>query len=143
MAKKMTKSAWITCFGAVAALVGLVFYLITSLTGFLAGTVLNPLPIILTAAGVLLALVLVLAAEKLSPLVTDLFVVGAAVCLIAGFILFALGRVPLVADVYFIPVNYPQSEVQALNLSIVGMVCYLLSIAAMIVVAFTGRFTRE
>lgn len=56
---------------------------------------------------------------------------------------FAMGRVTLVADVYFIPVNYPQAEASALNLSIVGMALYLVAIAAMIITAFSEKITKD
>lgn len=143
MAVKLTKSGWAVCVAALAALAGLVFYLITSMTGFLAGTAMSPLPVVCTVAAILLALLLVGASNKLSPLVTDLFVMAATLLLIAGFALFAMSRVSLVADVYFIPVNYPQSEASALNLSIVGMVLYMVSIVAMIITAFSEKITKD
>ena len=45
----------------------------------------------------------------------------------------------LAADVYFIPVNYPQAEETALHLSIVGIVLYLASIIIMIVEALSAK----
>ena len=143
MTVKLTKSGWSVCVAAVSALAGLVFYLITSVTGFLSGTAMSPLPIVCTVAAILLALVLVCAAKTLSPLATDFFVVAAALLLIAAFALFAMGRVTLVADVYFIPVNYPQAEASALNLSIAGRALYLVAIAAMIITAFSEKITKD
>lgn len=142
MLTKITKSGWSVSIAAVAALVGLVFYLITSMTGFLAGTAMNPLPVLCTVAAIVLALVLALVGDKLPAVVLDLAVVAAALLVIAGFALFALGRVNLVADVYFIPVNYPQSEAAALNLSFVGLGCYLVAVIAMVAAAFSGKLAK-
>lgn len=142
MATKLAKNGWSVPVAAVAALVGLVLYLITSMTGFLAGTAMSPLPVICTAAAILLALVLTFAADKLSPVLLDLCVAAATLLVIAGFALFALGRVSLVADVYFIPVNYPQAEAAALNLSFAGLAFYLVSVLAMLAAAFSKRLSK-
>lgn len=142
MLSKIRKSGWSICIAAVTALVGMVFYLVTSMTGFLAGTAMNPLPVLCTAAAVLLALILVFAGEKLPAALLDLMVVAGALLVIAGFALFALGRVYLVADVYFIPVNYPKAEVTALNLSFAGVGCYLVAVVAMIAASFSGKLAK-
>ena len=59
--------------------------------------------------------------------------------LIGSFAVFVLARVSLAADVYFIPVNYPASEATALHISIVGAVCYLVGIVALIVEGFSAK----
>lgn len=121
---------------AIAALAGLIVYLITSYTGYLAATAVNPLPVIATLLAVALLAVLVFAGQRLPAPAADLCMIASTVLLTAGFAIFALIRVSLAADVYFIPVNYPASEATALHISIVGVVLYLAAILAMIVTAF-------
>jgi hypothetical protein len=139
---KLAKSGWLICAAAATALVGLIFYIITSVNGFLAGTAMNPLPIVFTAVGIILALLLVLAIKKQDSVLADLVMVAASAFLIAGFAFFVLSRVSLAADVYFIPVNYPQSEEFALNLSIIGLALYVTSIVMMIVASFSEKIKK-
>ena len=70
---------------------------------------------------------------------SDVLLVAADVCLIGSFAVFVLARVSLAADVYFIPVNYPASEATALHISVVGAVCYLVGIVALIVEGFSAK----
>lgn len=143
MSRKMTKSGWTVCIAALAALAGMIFYIVTSTTGYLATAAVNPLPIICSAAAIALMLLLVFAEEKQTAILADLCVMGSTVLLIVSFALFCLSRVTLAADVYFIPVNYPASEATALHTSIAGAVLYLAAIIVMIVIAFAGDGKRE
>ncbi len=141
--KGLTKSGWLLFVAILTALVGMILYIITSTTGYLAGSALKPAPILMTVVALILACALVVVTDKLQPLLTDLFVVASTVLLIFSFALFTLGRVSLAADVYFIPVNYPQAEEIALNISVVGVAFYLISIIAMIVVAFCSKIRSK
>lgn len=53
--------------------------------------------------------------------------------------MFVMTRVTLAADVYFIPVNYPAAEADALHISIAGVACYLLADIVLIVEAFAAK----
>lgn len=143
MAIQLKQSNRSLCVAFAAALIGMVLYILTSTTGYLAGTTLNIWPILCTAAALLLAAVLLLAEKKLPSIAGDILLIASALLLIVSFSLFVLGRVSLVADVHFIPVNYPQSEEVALNISLVGIALYLLSILVMIAVAFSGKFGKK
>lgn len=136
---KLAKSGLSVWVALVTAVIGLVVYLVTSFTGYLAGSATNPAPIVCTVIAIVLAVVLAAAGDKLGGGVLDLAVLATTALLIASFALFALGRVSLVADVYFIPVNYPAAEETALHTSIVGVAAYLVAIVALIVDAFTAR----
>lgn len=59
--------------------------------------------------------------------------------LLVSFYFFVMGRVKLAADVYFIPVNYPVAEAQALYISLVGVVFYLISLVMLITAGFRER----
>lgn len=124
---------------AAAALAGFVFYLVTSFTGYLAQSAVNPVPIVCSVLALALLCVCWFTAQSLSPLVRDLLAIAAGVLLIVSFAFFTLGRVSLAADVYFIPVNYPQAEETALYLSLAGIALYLVSIVIMIVEALSAK----
>ncbi|OZG65261.1 hypothetical protein [Bifidobacterium eulemuris] len=127
---------------AVAAVVGLVVYLITSTTGYLAGKEMNVLPIVCTVLAVVALLAMVAAGPRLGELANDALLIASEVLLVVSFALFTLDRVSLAADIYFIPVNYPASEQSALNISLVGVVAYLVAIVLLIVKAFTAKTAR-
>lgn len=124
---------------AAAGIVGLAVYGITSATGYLAASATNPLPIVCTVVSLACVAALLFAGGKLPALVRDLLRAVAALGLIASFAVFAMARVPLAADVYFIPVNYPAAEANALHTSIVGVAAYLVGVAALIADAFTAK----
>lgn len=143
MSRKITKTGWTVGIAALTALVGMIFYIVTSTTGYLATAAVNPLPVICSLAAVVLMLVMVFAGQKLAGVLEDLCVMASTVLLIVSFALFCLSRVTLAADVYFIPVNYPASEETALHTSIVGAAFYLAAIIVMIVIAFVGKREAE
>ena len=109
-----------------SALVGLVLYLITSLTGYLVDTPFNAIPLLCTLAG----MALVWFSDKKEGTLKDLLLVAGALALIGAMSLFAMDRVRVAADVWFIPVNRPQSEDVCLYLSLVGVAMYVIYILA-------------
>ena len=124
---------------AAAGVIGLAVYGYTSLTGYLAASATSTLPVALTLAALVCLALRQFAGDKMPAVLSDVLLVAADVCLIGSFAVFVLARVSLAADVYFIPVNYPASEAAALHISIVGAVCYLVGIAALIVEGFSAK----
>lgn len=132
-----------TSFREVAALVlaviGLVIYLMTSMTGYLAGTAMNVWPIVFTMVAVIAMLADIIVADRIPDIVRDVIVMVASALLVASMAMFVMTRVTLAADVYFIPVNYPAAEADALHISIAGVACYLLADIVLIVEAFAAK----
>ena len=124
---------------AAAGVIGLAVYGYTSLTGYLAASSTSTLPVALTLAALVCLALRQFAGDKMPAVLSDVLLVAADVCLIGSFAVFVLARVSLAADVYFIPVNYPASEATALHISIVGAVCYLVGIVALIVEGFSAK----
>ena len=121
----------------VPALIGLVIYLITSLTGYMVDTPFNAIPVVCTAVG----MVLIIPCDAVKPgIVKDVLLVAGALALIGAVSLFAMDRVRLAADVWFIPVNRPASEDVCLYTSLVGVAMYIISILA---AAAKGFCTKE
>ena len=124
---------------AAAGVIGLAVYGYTSLTGYLAASATSTLPVALTLAALVCLALRQFVGDKMPAVLSDVLLVAADVCLIGSFAVFVLARVSLAADVYFIPVNYPASEATALHISIVGAVCYLVGIVALIVEGFSAK----
>lgn len=127
----------------IASFIALIFYIVTSYTGYLAGSIASPLPIVFTILSMAILIALIFFAEKLDRRIVGgiLFVVN--LLLTGSLCYFILGRVDLFADVYFIPVNYPAAEKSALMISIVGFVFYILALAANIYAAFGETLNKE
>lgn len=119
---------------AIAAIIGAIFYNITAYTGFLAGSATNRIPTLLTVVA-LCMIGIYFKSNKVS-ITSDMIVVLMAVLYTIILSIFVLERISLIADIYFIPVNYPPAEEVALNLSFVGMAFYIISTILAIVTSF-------
>lgn len=139
MKKIINKSNLVFWIAAVAALIGMIIYIVTSVTGYLADAVMNPMPVICTVIAIILAGFTAVGEEKVNAVVYDILIVLINVLLLVSFYWFISGRVSLAADVYFIPVNYPASEANALHISIAGAALYLVADIVMIVTAFVKK----
>ena len=139
MKKVINKSNLILWIAAIAALIGMIIYIVTSVIGYLADAAMNPMPVICTVIAIILAGVAAVGEEKVNAVVYDILIVLINVMLLVSFYWFILGRVSLAADVYFIPVNYPASEASALHISIVGAALYIVADIVMIVTAFVKK----
>ena len=122
---KITKSNIITLAAMCTALVGMLVYVITSVTGYLAASGMNPWPIICTVVCVALLCTAAFLHERFTPLSIDFMIA-------AGFVM-------LLVSLYFIPVNYPEAEATALHVSIVGVVFYLIALLALVVEGFRKK----
>jgi len=140
---KIKKAGLLLVFAVITALIGMLFYIVTSVTGYLASAAMNPLPVICSLAAIGILALLIMLPEKLTAIIYDLAVAAATVLLIISFVFYVLSRVTLAADVYFIPVNYPQSEAAALHISIVGVAFCLLSVIVMLIAAFSNKYGKE
>lgn len=141
MANHTIKSNISELIALVGAVIGLAVYILTSTTGYMAGQGVNAMTIALSVIAIVVLIVKIALGGHVANVVNDVLLVGSEALLIVGFSLFALARVRLAADIYFIPVNYPASEQTALNISIIGVVCYLIAIIALIVKAFAAKDT--
>lgn len=141
--KKQTIASWAVCASTVFGLIGTIIFLVTSTTGYLKGFDINHTPTICSFIALAIIVATFVFSEKLDSKIIDLALFVANVLLIASLMVFILDRVPLIADVHFIPVNYPPAEATALNISIVGFVFYALAIIALIISSFYKRLVKE
>lgn len=124
---------------ALAALIGLVIYVVSSYTGYLATSTADMRPILFSVIALVLLAVLYTMGGRLPGAGYTAILWAAAALVIASFSSFAMFRVSLAADVYFIPVNYPEAEEIALKISIGGIVGYAASILMLILEGFFGK----
>ena len=123
-------------FATVTALAALVIYLVTSLTGYLSNTAMDIWPVVRTVV----AIALLFAADKMkTSAVKDIVIVLTGLALIGCLSLYAMARVQLAADIWFIPVNYPEAEATALYWSVAGVALYLISFVTVTVKAFSHK----
>ena len=126
-------------FATVTALAALVIYLVTSLTGFMAG---KAMLLSVTARNVLSSSIpRLFAADKMKKpsALKDIVIVLTGFALIGCISFFAMDRVKLAADVWFIPVNRPATEDVALYCSLAGVALYLISFVTVTVKAFSCK----
>lgn len=141
--KKQNVFGWVTLAAAVLALIGFIIFLVTSTTGYMAGQSVPALPIVFTIIAILGLGAMFAISDKLDSRIVGGILFALNVILAIALCLFVVARVQLFADVYFIPVNYPDSEGSALSTSIVGMVFYMLSIVCVIVTGFAKQLTKK
>lgn len=122
----------------IAALIGAGIYAYTSMTGYLAGRVIDWMPVVFTAVAAVLLLVLIIGGKNMKDGAVGFLTFVINVLLAVAICLFAMARIELAADIYFIPVNYPQGEATAFYISIVGLVGYLVAIVSNVVASAKG-----
>ena len=137
--EKSKRGSILIVLAALAALIGLVIYVVSSYTGYLATATVDMRPIFFSVIALALLVVLYAMGGRLPGLFYTAILWAAAVLVIASFGYFAMFRVSLAADVYFIPVNYPEAEEIALKISIGGIAGYAASILMLILEGFFGK----
>ncbi len=140
---KLSRSGIAVLVALALALVGLIVYLITSLTGYLAGYSMDAIPVVLTIVAILIGATIVVLPDKLGARISEVVLVITSILLIIAFCFFVMARLDLFADVYFIPVNYPEAEEVALNISYIGFVSYIGAIVALIIAGFSNSLVKE
>lgn len=141
--KKQTVFGWITLAAAVLGLIAMIIYIVTSTTGYMAGQPVSALPIVFTIIAVLGLGAMFALADKLDKRIVGAILFVIDVLLAVSLCLFVVDRVQLFADIYFIPVNYPEGEGSALNSSIVGMVFYALALVCVVVTGFAKQLHKN
>lgn len=141
--KKINLFGWLSVAAALLALIGMIIYVVSGTTGYMAGQPVDALPIVFTIITIIVLLAAVALGGKLDGRITGIMVFVVGVLTAVSLCVFVVARIELFADVYFIPVNYPESEGAALNTSIVGLVFYVLSIVCMIVAGFGEKLANN
>lgn len=141
--KKQTVFGWITLAAAVLGLIAMIIYIVSGTTGYMAGQPVSALPIVFTIIAVLGLGAMFALADKLDRRIVGAILFVIDVLLAVSLCLFITDRVQLFADVYFIPVNYPESEVASLNTSIAGMVFYIITLVGVIVTGFAKQLHKS
>ncbi|MCD8286307.1 MAG: hypothetical protein LUD50_03655 [Clostridia bacterium] len=141
MIKKQTLFGWLSCAAGVLSLVALIIYCVNSSTGYYSATSTNALPIVFAVIAVILLIGGPIVADKMDSRIPVVFVLAAAVLMSAAACIYILERVPLFADMWFIPTTPPASELAAFGPSMAGIIFYFLS-AIVAVVACFGKLNK-
>lgn len=119
------------------ALIGFIIFIINSTTGYLAGSQIDTGTLILSIIAIVFGTLLFLFKDSMKRY-ESLIAITVGVLLSTAVCLFIYSRINLAADVWFIPVNYPEAEETALMVSIVGVAFYVLSIVALAISTILG-----
>lgn len=122
-------SSYLLLASFVLGLVGFILYLVNDNSGYLAGRGIDPLGTTFFVLYLVCSLGIFFFEDKLNQfsLLLKLITLG---FLVAAFCLFCYERKTVVADIYFIPVNYPDSEKACMNATFVNLLFDLLSFIA-------------
>lgn len=143
---KQTVASYSLIASFILALIGFIIYLVNSSTGYMAGKPMSGMVIGFTILAFVLIIVEFIFREKLTffhNVINEIIIIGIGVSLVLATIFFALARVSLVADVHFIPVNYPKAEADSLNVGIVGVVFYFLAFVGSAIAGFYKNLFKE
>ena len=141
MGKKVNIFGWILCVSAVIALVGIIVYVVNTTTGYIAGSPVNALVILLPVVVIACAVVLFLKPDLVNEPLTGIITFALAVLMAVATILFIVERVEVVGDMLN-PVNHPDSQVTAVTWSIVGIVLYFVSFLGTAVTTLSDRLAK-
>lgn len=120
---------------AAAALVGMIFYFVSYNT-YPSAAVNTPVGMACgCAALVLMAICAVTGKDTLR----SLLIVASGLLLVVFFYQFAMGRVSVTADIYFIPVNHPAEENAAMTQTIIGVAATVVSFLMLVIDGFTAK----
>ena len=142
MGRKVNIFGWILCVSAAIALVGIIVYIVNTTTGYIAGSPVNALVILLPVLVIACAVVLFLKPDLLNDTLTGIVTFVLAVLMAAATILFIVDRVEVVGDMLN-PVNHPDSQVTAVTWSIVGIVLYFVSFLGTAVTTLSNRLAKR
>lgn len=140
--KKQTSGSICLITSIVFALIGFIIFIINSTTGYLAGSQIQFGTLILSIIALVFGVLLFLFRNSMEKYETLISIVIGLFLSIAT-VLFVESRVYLAADVWFIPVNYPESEEVALWISIAGVASYVLSIITLAISTTLGIESKK
>lgn len=141
--KKQSIAAWIILGAAIFALIGLIIYSVNSTTGVMKGVTLDVEPIIYSVLAIVLLAGIIAANGKVPQ-----WVISAAMVVIVVFLALSIGdfiynRTDVAGNQWFIPDLDTPEQGACLNQAITGVVFYFLSVVAVVVAAFIGKFSKE
>lgn len=139
---KQTIWSYLLAASVLLLVVGFIVFLVNSTTGYLASDGPSPLVTALSVIALVAGVGLVAAGEKLGKFA------GIGYLLVAAMVAISIAGIAwsveaVVGDIYFIPVNHPESEDSAWSLAIVSLVFYALSFLAATVACFGDKFYKK
>lgn len=139
---KQTIWSYLLLAATILLIPGFIIFMVNSTTGYLKGSDLSPVVVSLSIIALLLGLFLALFGEKLGKFSGICYLLFAAMVAvsIAGI---AWSVESIVADLFFIPVNHPESEDASWALAVTSLVFYSLSFLSATVSCFGGTLYKK
>lgn len=139
---KQTIWSYLLLASTVLLIPGFIIFLVNSTTGYLAGSKLSALVITLTVLALIVGIIMPLFGEKLHKFS------GIGALLIAVMVGISIAGIAwtiegVAADIFFIPVNYPESENGTWALGVTSVVFYLLSFLSAMAACFGKKLFKE
>lgn len=139
---KQTIWSYLLLASTILLIPGFIIFLVNSTTGYLAGSKLSALVVTLTILAFLVGILMPVFGEKLRKFA------GIGALLIAVMVGISIAGIAwtiegVAADIFFIPVNYPESENATWALGLTSVIFYLLSFLSATVACFGGKLFKE
>ncbi len=139
---KQTIWSYLLLASVVLLVPGFIVFMINSTTGYLHGSTLSALVVSMSIIALVLGIALALFGEKLGKFA------GIGYLAVAAMVAIAIAGIAwtveaVVGDIYFIPVNHPESEDTTWTLAIVTLVFYVLSFLSAMVACFGGKLYKK
>ena len=142
MTKKVNVFGKILCIAAVLALVGVVVYIVNSSVGYLAGTGMNTLTVLLPLIVIACSLVLIFVPNIINDTITGIITFLLSVGMGYAVVTFVVARIDLIADLLN-PVNHPANEYTAFTWTCVGLVLYVLAFLGTLIATMGTRLAKK
>lgn len=139
---KRTVFSWILVASFILGWVAFIIYCVNATTGYLAGRSVGTAIVLLTLLALVCEGALIVIGDRFKPY-RDLLFIAAGAFLIISICIYIYERVEMAADVWFIPVNYPESEETTLMMGIVGVAFYALTLLTLIGASVGKNLIKE
>jgi hypothetical protein len=133
--KKQSFSGGALIVAMLLAIVGAVVYYVNSTTGYMVGTEMSMLPLILPAIVAVGCLIVRLIGNAVGSKMYGLLTFILALVMAYALKEFIIGREEVIFDMLN-PVNHPQEQYTAVIMAVVGIVVYLISFLALVFATF-------
>ena len=141
--KKQGVAGLLLAVAAICAVVAVIIYGVNSTTGVMQNVELDAEPIIYSVLAIVLLAGIIAANGKVPQ-----WVISAAMVVVVVFLALSIGdfiynRTDVAGNQWFIPDLDTPEQGACLSQAIVGVVFYALSVVAVVVAAFIGKFSKE
>lgn len=141
--KKQGVAGLLLAVAAICAIVAVIIYGVNSTTGVMQNVELDAAPIVYSVIAIVLVVAMIAVTGKVPQWVISAAMVAVVVLLTLSIGDFIYNRTDVAGNQWFIPDLDTPEQGACLSQAIVGVVFYALSVVAVVVSAFIGKFNKE